>query len=807
MQIVSSEFKDVIKRNAVFSDGFFVISNNDDYYETFESSDFMSMEIQATAFQNKRMFGNIAQTALSLELLGDTTTTIPFQDELKITPSIGVRLDNNSHEYVSFQGFNLSEFSYNPDTNITRMVATDDLVKLNKAYHGTTTFPTTLKNYLDHIFGYCGISLDTSIDFLNHNFVIQSKPFNEGTICREIVIKGLELALSNLVIDKNNGKAKFITAFPNLDNIDDTLNTNNYWNFKLTENNFKTNGINTLVLGISQVVGENVSKQNASNVGVDGDIEIIINDNDFIYTQDLRTSVLNGMFNVIDGYQYLPYHVEYRGFPYLEIGDVVELTDTKEGTQVLPIYEVFMRYDGGLFGKLKSEGVSTTQTKNKFQPNLNTRLRNAEISVDKVNARVDINALDIGENESKISQLRLDVNGLASTVSELGGGNLIPNPIGEFGITGWTFETVGLYPNAGLYPAPHIYPLGTNGAIMNVVNVVGASNETGFMLWHTGKALSDYGMVLGGEKYSLYIRYQGASGTVFKVREYSSETPVDKNSHTNETTLGTTTTQGSWTTLSDSIITDENTKSVVLVIESGASAYTSTTLTFTDVSFNFGNPKPYAQSLTDISLKADLAYTTATQMADGFHLLVRKDEVIDEINLSSGLAKINWGKIEIEGLVTANQNFKILMDGSIEAQNALIKGNLVAGTIAGLTFNDTQIIYPNSQLKLDSTSNSIMFGTSKLQYYSPSGISNSDGFQLTGNQGLRPMVFDTRVHGGLLSVGEIVGDVANGLKLGYDYVKTNIKGDIELDGTSVKIYIGGALRTVTRDANGFLKAT
>lgn len=56
---------------------------------------------------------------------------------------------------------------------------------------------------------------------------------------------------------------------------------------------------------------------------------------------------------------------------------------------------------------------------------------------------------------------------------------------------------------------------------------------------------------------------------------------------------------------------------------------------------------------------------------------VGKDEIIASINLTPEKAKILAKLIELEGIVTANQNFKILTDGSMEAKNGKFTGGKI----------------------------------------------------------------------------------------------------------------------------------
>ena len=58
--------------------------------------------------------------------------------------------------------------------------------------------------------------------------------------------------------------------------------------------------------------------------------------------------------------------------------------------------------------------------------------------------------------------------------------------------------------------------------------------------------------------------------------------------------------------------------------------------------------------------------------------MVQKKKIISEINQSAEEISIKAEKISLEGLVTANENFKVLEDGSIEAKNGKFTGEIYA---------------------------------------------------------------------------------------------------------------------------------
>lgn len=83
------------------------------------------------------------------------------------------------------------------------------------------------------------------------------------------------------------------------------------------------------------------------------------------------------------------------------------------------------------------------------------------------------------------------------------------------------------------------------------------------------------------------------------------------------------------------------------------------------------------------------SYSTTSEINNSLSLLhdemvlsarkkVGKDEIISSINLTPETIKIKAQNIAFEGLVTANNNFKILADGSMEAANATLSGTIKA---------------------------------------------------------------------------------------------------------------------------------
>lgn len=105
---------------------------------------------------------------------------------------------------------------------------------------------------------------------------------------------------------------------------------------------------------------------------------------------------------------------------------------------------------------------------------------------------------------------------------------------------------------------------------------------------------------------------------------------------------------------------------------------------------NVGFTTPQYCSEWEANHKAETAVSLATQTSEKFEWLVKKgstqssltltDETITAIANSD--IKFKAKNISLEGLVTANNNFKILADGSIEAVNAKFTGDISGSTFS-----------------------------------------------------------------------------------------------------------------------------
>lgn len=136
-------------------------------------------------------------------------------------------------------------------------------------------------------------------------------------------------------------------------------------------------------------------------------------------------------------------------------------------------------------------------------------------------------------------------------------------------------------------------------------------------------------------------------------------------------------------------------------------------LTNAEMNKYFATKTEMHSSIRQASNEIDLSTTEKIETATG------TDELIAKINLKPG-------KIQLEGTITANGNFKVLKDGSIEATNGSFKGDIY------LTGSESKVV--GGQGMMTNLQFPCNFGESDLGWYSQDGYTfTKHGLQILYN--------------------------------------------------------------------------
>lgn len=290
------------------------------------------------------------------------------------------------------------------------VTAHDNLTLLDRDitdwWNNTVTFPITHRNLLIGLCNYCGVQYDIPAAYTNSTLSIE-KAFSSESV------KGLDL-LGWL----QEVSASFYRCDRNGVLVARTIRTNNlvprvglYPHTGLYPGSERTDAgtgadqrytVSHIVsdLEIADYMTKHIDKLQISSTN--DDIGVIVGDgtntyrivaNPLLYAIDTATleSVASNIYRVVRGINYRPFKAKLKGLPYLETGDVIQLT-TLKGIKILePILKRTMSGSGlayDLFENIGKEKRVTVSAVNKTYKVLNMRSHELINTVDELRSTV-----------------------------------------------------------------------------------------------------------------------------------------------------------------------------------------------------------------------------------------------------------------------------------------------------------------------------------------------------------------------------------------------------------------------------------
>ena len=345
------------------------------------------------------------------------------------------------------------------------------MIKFNTPYEDNNTYPITLYQFLENLCEDLDFELDNN-EIINGDYLVKGNPFTNNETNRFVLGQICQLCAGFAQITPNNKlKIKNLVQNEKLD----TLDGNIYNSFS---KNKKYGKINSVTLNLSDIQGESTNLKDQESIDENGLTEVVISDNYFLNSAIERQNVIGEIFNTLNGLEYLPFEMEYYGFPYLELGDGLEVLDNEDNPYLTYILNYTFKYDGSYSGKLKTESAGDVEQKYNATDTTKNKLRKVERSVDKINGTISdiIETQDeyeerIVEVEQDISGLRQEVDSVVSFERNVNGRNQIMlentadvvDSILKIQIKG---NMNYVYPSSTTYPSNTLYPIGQYATIV-----------------------------------------------------------------------------------------------------------------------------------------------------------------------------------------------------------------------------------------------------------------------------------------------------------------------------------------------------
>ena len=284
---------------------------------------------------------------------------------------------------------------------------------------------------------------------------------------------------------------------------------------------------------------------------------------------------------------------------------------------------------------------------------------------------------------------------------------------------------------------------------------------------------------------------------------------------------------------------EQNTRYVKVGIEVPTAKYNNFT-TFHEMMFNQGEPKDYFESTDDaIAFAESIRIQLSNEIKDA---VTEIDKITGDIyNTTVKITAPNGVEIwnnNGRGLTVYDDNNEPVISlnstGHLIAKDATITGNLQSGSIGDWSITDGSIKSVDDDIEFNSSKKEINIGNQTISYSTNYDSLNFKPRESTGASNVSIMAY-TEYGNAAVSAGNYLETVAIGTNVlggvGVSIVTDNYSGGIDYFGIfrsknpgtnhpypdylalkvelidSEKIYINGRVYNLTRDSNGFLKAT
>ncbi len=377
--------------------------------------------------------GNLLKSVMKC-LTIDSNIEIPKGTEVKLKYGIYVADDSlnytlnegrRGYEYLDYGTYIVYKVEKKEDTNSYFMTCYDKLLFSMKEYEDLNiNYPITIRDYINKICEHIGLEFKNKTDtFANYQREITKELYlGLGYTFRDVLDELATVTGSCICLDILN---RVEIRYPNETN--DEINR-----LYLKDVDVKFGGkygpINSIVLSRS-AGSDNVYIQDEHSIEQNGLCELKIEDNQILNFND-RSDYLPDLLRVLDGLEY--YIVDYTstGIMYYELLDkyIISIGDRKYNCLMLNDEQDITQ---GLVEHIYTEQPEPSETDYTKADKTDRKLKNTFLIIDKQEQKITALVEAIEDNEERVSQLEIDVDGIHTEVSKKVGDNEIISKINQ----------------------------------------------------------------------------------------------------------------------------------------------------------------------------------------------------------------------------------------------------------------------------------------------------------------------------------------------------------------------------------------
>lgn len=476
---VSEALKAVVKGNVITTKARLTFKNFfSDSSDLIIDKNISSEGIKLTDYcydsENGKLIGTAATKELEVEIINKENYDLADK-EFELDVAVLIDRANLIYEYIPYGKYIVMSYEDLKSSNKYKIIANDLMVKLNPKFKENTTFkvtyPITAKEYYRQFMESYGIEVEEQ-ELTNGDFLIENELNFEENTGRYVLGRLAELFGSFAKVNRNNKCQMYLKTETN-----EVIETSQM-NSKLEINN-RYGPVNVVTIGLSQVEGENVTLEDGQSIIDNGETTIRIDDNPFLYTEELREKAIRPLFNRLKGFTYIPVSFKYKALLYSDCGDAIQVRNIKSKELVdTIILNQDIVIPATRQSSISSPALTNNEQKLKYISESKQAQTLTEIMVNKHEKNIKSIVSEIGDRTNKETSITEDIDSIEAYVknniditNEITGTdkiileNSMNGTLLSLHIYGNNTVFASLLPNDDLLPSDDLLPYGEESLI------------------------------------------------------------------------------------------------------------------------------------------------------------------------------------------------------------------------------------------------------------------------------------------------------------------------------------------------------
>ena len=316
-----------------------------------------------------------------------TSIITTFNKLDKITPKIGIRLADETYEWVNMGEYFINDIEIDRNRNTTTIDLMDGMFKLNREYVTDLTFPAEIRNVIKEICLKTGVELaNENMGLASMNYRIEKIPEDKKMTFREVLgLSAQMLGMSCFFNREGKLEVKELTDSGII------ITADSYFMHGLTKSEIEY-----------QIAGITCKKDKETlTVGLRTGRSLEL-DNPF-----MTQSILDNLYHDIKDIRYYPFSLDYQGHLLLDVGQWVTIKTNKGETFKSPVLSQSFNFKGGLRGRISADSKAGNDAQYSYAGTITKKIE--QFSEFEKQLQNQIEEADRGF-DAKVDQIKKDFN-------------------------------------------------------------------------------------------------------------------------------------------------------------------------------------------------------------------------------------------------------------------------------------------------------------------------------------------------------------------------------------------------------------